>query len=426
MKKSYKLEVLTSVKAIAVMTIIALGTLPFAVMLRFPYFAYAFIGLLALLFAVSCITFGFKVPYWYHFGFVKGNRLYRNSLYLTEHLLDAGIYKSTDLSRYVTVPALNFVRGKTDYDYYLCIFNSIDLQDRLLKIDVSSALDGFVQLDEPYLSKNRDMVIYHVADVSQDYRYTFTSLQQIISTINSRDLIPIDKWLDVPWCHMLIAGKTGSGKSYFIWYILICWFLEHDYHDLFICDPKQADLINLNVPNVYDGSNAPDMFDKLNDLLIKRQAEYRQLAKNQPNKTYKDFGLEPVLVVVDEFTSMQEMYNVDTDSKKTYKRMLSTLTKLVLMGRQLGIFVIIATQKPTAETLPTNIRSNLMFKVLLGNSDTTEQMVTFEQSIKAPELMGVGEGYGLLAQNGNTPRKLQVPMLKMELSNVLDQLTKGD
>lgn len=51
--------------------------------------------------------------------------------------------------------------------------------------------------------------------------------------------------------HMLIAGGTGGGKTYFI--LTIIEALLHTNANMYILDPKNSDLSDLNtvLPNVY-------------------------------------------------------------------------------------------------------------------------------------------------------------------------------
>lgn len=346
---------------------------------------------------------------------------------LSEHFVDAGIHVAkTDDTGVVIVPQISFTPAKKDnYDeWYVSVANSIAVQDKLLATDISAGLQGYVQDGEPWLSRKHDKVIYRVYDVRGDYRYTFKSFDDVTALLkNNKDFV-IDRRFSFDLCHMLIAGKVGSGKSYMAEYILMCYLYKYGKNNLYICDPKRADLYNLDVPAGHKcwSADAPAMFDKVYEMLLKRQAKFEKKAKNKMNVTYKDVGLKPILLVVDEYASMKQYYNMDSNSKKIYQKMLSILSQIVLMGRQLGVFAIILTQKPSAETISTDIRSNLVFRCLLGNSDNTEQITAFEGTVKNQVVCKAGQGYYLYAIDGATPRLIDVPQLDFDLTKTFDYL----
>ena len=49
---------------------------------------------------------------------------------------------------------------------------------------------------------------------------------------------------------------------------------------------------------------------------------------------------------------------------------MKVLTNITLMGRQLGVFLVIAQQQTNAKNLPTELRENIPLKIILGDSRT--------------------------------------------------------
>jgi hypothetical protein len=349
---------------------------------------------------------------------------------LTEHLVNAGIYAiKTDDSNIVVVPTVDFAPTKNNNEWLVMVKNSLAVEDKLMSLDVTAGLQGYVQDGEPWLTDTHSHVVYRVYDVADEYRYTFNSFDDVVAALteNNKDFV-IDKRLSFDLCHMLIAGKTGSGKSYMVEYLLMCYLYRYGKNNLYVCDPKRADLYNLSLPTSHKcwSADAPAMFDLVYDLLLERQKTFARRAKDKINLTYKNVGLKPILLVVDEYASMKQYYNTDSNSKKVYQKMLSILTQIVLMGRQLGVFCIIITQKPSADTISTDIRSNLVFRCLLGNSDTTEQITAFEQSVKHQVLRGAGQGYYLYAVNGASTRLIDVPILDFDINKAFARLLKDN
>ena len=350
---------------------------------------------------------------------------------MEEHLVNAGIYEiKTDDSNIVVVPKVDFKpKINNNNEWLVMIKNSLAVEDKLLSLDITAGLQGYAQDGEPWLTDAHSHVVYRVYDVANEYRYRFESFADVVAVLseNNKDFV-IDKRLSFDLCHMLIAGKTGSGKSYMVLYLLICYLYKYGKNNLYVCDPKRADLYNLNLPANHKcwSADAPEMFEEVYKMLLERQKIFASKSKGKINLTYKNVGLKPILLVVDEYASMKQYYNTDSNSKKVYQKMLSILTQIVLMGRQLGVFCIVITQKPSAETISTDIRSNLVFRCLLGNSDTTEQITAFEQSIKHQVLRDAGQGYYLYAVNGASTRLVDVPILDFDIKKAFDRLLKDN
>lgn len=428
MKQTARQKYLIALKSTAIIV-----TLIAVIMICLPYYILSYIGwrlLLLPFFIVVALTAKpilLMIKYkniWTALNIIKSiNKL-------TEHFVNAGIYAvKTDDNNVVVVPTVDFKPTKSNCEWLVTVDNSLAVEDKLLSLDITAGLQGYVQDGEPWLTDTHSHVVYRVYDMADEYRYTFNSFDDVVAVLeeNNKDFV-IDRRLSFDLCHMLIAGKVGSGKSYMAEYILMCYLYKYGKNNLFICDPKRADLYNLSLPASHKcwSDDAPAMFNLVYDMLLERQKAFAQRAKDKMNVTYKNVGLKPILLIVDEFASMKQYYNVDSNSKKIYQKMLSILTQIVLMGRQLGVFVIIITQKPSAETISTDIRSNLVFRCLLGNSDTTEQITAFEQSVKHQVLRGAGQGYYLYAVNGASTRLIDVPILNFDVNKAFNSLLKDN
>lgn len=428
MKQTARQKYLIALKSTAIIV-----TLIAVIMICLPYYILSYIGwrLLLLPFFIVvaltakpiCLAIKYK-NMWTALNIIKSiNKL-------EEHLVNAGIYAvKTDDSNIVVVPTVDFKPAKNNNEWFVMVKNSLAVEDKLLSLDVTAGLQGYVQDGEPWLTDTHSHVVYRVYDVADEYRYTFNSFDDVVAALaeNNKDFV-IDRRLSFDLCHMLIAGKVGSGKSYMAEYILMCYLYKYGKNNLFICDPKRADLYNLSLPASQKcwSDDAPAMFNLVYDMLLERQKAFARRAKDKMNVTYKNVGLKPILLIVDEFASMKQYYNVDSNSKKIYQKMLSILSQIVLMGRQLGVFVVIITQKPSAETISTDIRSNLVFRCLLGNSDTTEQITAFEQSVKHQVLRDAGQGYYLYAVNGASTRLIDVPILNFDVNKAFNSLLKDN
>lgn len=198
-----------------------------------------------------------------------------------------------------------------------------------------------------------------------------------------RDSVPLTgslSWRFAKLPHALIAGGTGGGKSTFVYYLLGEFLRLGDASggaaDVYICDPKNAELASLS--RVF-GSDRVGVTPGQIAGVVRRCREtmaerYRYM--NDPERfrfgaSAFDYGLNPVFLVFDEVAA----FKAEAD-KKTYAEVWDNLTQLVLKARAANVFVILCMQQPRAEVVSTDIRDNLGLRVSLGDlSDEGYRMV---------------------------------------------------
>ncbi len=170
--------------------------------------------------------------------------------------------------------------------------------------------------------------------------------------------------------HMLVAGTTGSGKSIFIHGMLLTLLMRNRPEDLklIMVDPKLVeftaydDMPNLLCPTIVSAEKANVAFQKLADLMDRR-FELLRKAKVRDIRSYNNFyapknnkrKLPFIVVVVDEFA----------DLAGQCKDVAEPIQRLGQKGRACGIHMIIATQRPDANTISGTIKSNLPTTVCL-------------------------------------------------------------
>jgi DNA phosphorothioation-dependent restriction protein DptH len=91
------------------------------------------------------------------------------------------------------------------------------------------------------------------------------------------------------------------------------------------------------------------------------------------------------LIVLEEYADLTS----DPEAKKSIE---AQLKRLAQMARAAGIHVIIATQKPSAEIISTNLRSNLPAQLALRVKNATESRVVMDEA-GAENLNGKGDAF---------------------------------
>ena len=161
--------------------------------------------------------------------------------------------------------------------------------------------------------------------------------------------------------HMLIAGGTGSGKSYFI--LTLIESLLHTNAKLYILDPKNADLADLGavMNNVY--YRKEDMLACINQFyedMIDRSETMKQHPNYKTGENYAYLGLSANFLIFDEYVAMMDMLGRESTT------VIHKLKQIVMLGRQAGFFLILACQRPDAKYFSDGIRDNFNFRVALG------------------------------------------------------------
>ncbi len=108
--------------------------------------------------------------------------------------------------------------------------------------------------------------------------------------------------------HMLIAGGTGGGKTYFI--LTLIEALLRTNAVLFILDPKNADLADLQavMPNVfYKKEDMLACIDSFYEKMTKRSEDMKQMDNYKTGENYAYLGLPAHFLIFDEYVAFMEM-----------------------------------------------------------------------------------------------------------------------
>jgi len=205
--------------------------------------------------------------------------------------------------------------------------------------------------------------------------------------------IPLTK--DLTWNiakipHALINGGTGGGKSFFL-NVLIRGFVKMG-ADIRIGDPKNSALSDYKtiLPNV--ATSCTGIMEMLKTAVENMEGRYIEMKGNKDYISGQDFthyDLPPMVLIVDEYVAF-----VDSLDKKDRSIFESYLAQIALKGREAGVFVVLATQRPDASYLGGGIRDQLGLRVTLGKMSKDGYRMTFGQTDqKLSNRGGVGRGY---------------------------------
>ena len=347
-------------------------------------------------------------------------------LRLRKELLDAGIYttRKIGVEKVAVIPWVTVDFAPDFRSGRVYIKNSIQFHDKLAKIDISSALGGYV-VEQAYLTDDAEHYYFDFYDARYDKRLVFHNFGEFTAysdSVGDYELF-IDRDTTLPLTHQLLVGQTGSGKSYALFGYILQMYEKQIPYNLYFADPKESSIALLG-ERISPDNTASD-FDEIVALLEhfvsgmeERQAEIKERLSTMIDGDYRDFGLSPHLLIFDEFSAFSQ--RLAEKDKKQRDHVSSLLAQIVLKGRQSGFFLWIVMQQSGSNSIPTFIRDNLPWKVVLGNAEDQTYVTAFGAGTDIPlRKLGVGEGVFTYPTVANKPKLCSFATLDF---NILDAL----
>ena len=202
--------------------------------------------------------------------------------------------------------------------------------------------------------------------------------------------------------HLLIAGRTGSGKTRATLFLIAKSVLQNQNADFYFADFKNGGDYRFAI----DTGHLTDMQSAIDDAcytLSSRQA-------GLPDRY-------PYVVVLDEYPSF--ILSLDAKSKKAYQNKLATLLNL---GRSFNVRIWVVTQRPGAELLTNGSRDNFNCRIVMGSpSPETRRMMLGDDISNVPaDWFNNGIGQGLIYRDGIGINHISVPQVNwMKLNTFL-------
>jgi S-DNA-T family DNA segregation ATPase FtsK/SpoIIIE len=151
------------------------------------------------------------------------------------------------------------------------------------------------------------------------------------------------------------------------------------------------------------GPSVTDAIDVLSALQGEMDERYRSLLALRRRKIEPGSGVPLHVVVIDELA-----FYLGGQDRKQRERITELLRDLVSRGRAAGIIVLAATQKPSADVIPTQIRDLFGFRVALRcstpqASDTVLGQGWAALGYSAASVDPTARGVGFLLAEGGVP-----------------------
>lgn len=348
---------------------------------------------------------------------------------IRQQLIEAGIFTQKIMFG-VNIVTLPNVEIHFDDGYLtgrVAIETSIKHNKKLETIDITPALGRYV-VEQQYLSKNKKRFVYEFYDSSINRKYEFESfndLKQQFAGLNDYE-INVDKNINVPLSHSLIVGQTRSGKSYMLLVSILQMLCKRIKYNLFLIDPKISSISLIG--KKIDKNNTAVEFGEIVSLLERftkqmnaRKLEMSELLQKKYDGDYRTFNLEPHVLIFDEYASFSIM--LSTVSKSERDKINSMISQIVLQGSQLGFFIWIVMQKSDSQNIPTSIRDNLLFKIVLGSAEEQTYVTAFG-NVDVPKFkFELGEGLFTYPSITEKPKLCSITTLNFDINKAFDELS---
>ena len=229
--------------------------------------------------------------------------------------------------------------------------------------------------------------------------------------------------------HLLVAGTTGSGKSVGLNTIIVSILYKSspDNVKFIMIDPKMVELSIYNdiphlwAPVVTDPKlassvlkNVATEMDNRYEVLAEKKVRniegYNQMIANDPELKKMHY----LVVVVDEFADLMMIAGKDVEF---------SITRIAQKARAVGIHLIIATQRPTANVITGLIKSNMPARIAFKVSQKNDSRVILDQN-GADMLLGKGDSLFMPPGTSDLIRIHGAFVSDEEVRNIVEHLAR--
>ncbi|WP_440580709.1 FtsK/SpoIIIE domain-containing protein [Streptomyces sp. PT19] len=212
--------------------------------------------------------------------------------------------------------------------------------------------------------------------------------------------------------HLLVAGATGSGKSVLLRGLLCCLARARSPQQLqiMIVDPKQVDFMTFeDLPHLVDGRIITDSAEAISVLTETLESEiaWRRAKLKAAGATsvleYYEMGhaleeLPQMVILVDEFADL-----AGSLKRKDRQSFMEIIQRFGQLTRAFGIYLVLATQRPSVQVITGDIKANLTARVALKVQSAVDSTTILGRG-GAESLRDRGD---LLFDHGGSTQRLQ-------------------
>ena len=300
-----------------------------------------------------------------------------------------------------------------DESFYNRLFTILNLALTPMYTLIRPLTMQVVTLNDRPMSQARALFIPAKKGKPQRMKGTLCELMQAGRSKSEVPIMDLISWNYIRSPHAIITGVSGSGKSYFLKYLFsVCSSIG----DVTAIDPKGSDLARLakrqgtsNIvtpPFIQAGKGGQgiggkflqDVIETLRQIestMYQRQSQL-YVSTNRVSSDYRELRLKPMFIFIDEVAALLVGAN-----KKVKQDFQDLLTRLTILGREAGIYLVLSMQSARAEYLPTIVRDSISLRVQLGRINSENTRFLFPELNEMPMVPIGGKGSGILSIAGD-------------------------
>lgn len=290
-------------------------------------------------------------------------------------------------------------KGKADiYEFYSNTLSLFEYEKRCS--DIETALN--LHIVDFELGQDFQHVFMRTVPTKDDFDKTLLWNNNLISSndyiinIGESQIDTVSLNLNIT-PHILLGGSTGSGKTILLKLILMQCIRKNA--DVYIADFKGG----IDYPKYWREYckmqfTVEQFLRTLTDILEILEDRKRILKEEcctditKYNKIHSDNPMKRIIVVCDEVAELLDKTSLEKDRKADIAKIERMLSRIARIGRYAGLSLVLATQRPDAEILKGQIKTNMDFRacgradkvlsqIILDNSDGAEKVPKDKQGI---------------------------------------------
>lgn len=295
---------------------------------------------------------------------------------------------------------------------------ALALAAKSLRIEAPIPGKSLVGIEMP----NSDRMIVHIRELLESSEYG--SIKSQLRLVIGRDVSGKPLIADLASMpHLLIAGRTGSGKSVCMNAFLLSLLYQNSPRDLrmILIDPKMVELgmydgiAHLLTPVITETDKAlaalrwavAEMTRRYKELNEKKYRNIYEYNDNEEEKMCK------IVIVVDELADLM--------MRGAKKETEGLVCRLAQMARAVGIHLVIATQRPSVDVITGLIKANIPSRIAFAVAAGVDSRTILDAQ-GAEDLLGQGDMLYLPGGMGGLVRVQGVLVSRKEIERVVNNI----
>jgi S-DNA-T family DNA segregation ATPase FtsK/SpoIIIE len=195
--------------------------------------------------------------------------------------------------------------------------------------------------------------------------------------------------------HLLVAGASGGGKSFFVKQLLIGLLKSSEHVQLYLLDLKKGVEVKVfeRLENVFIAKNSVSAIETLDAVVTEMDRRFEYLEKHgYTEMDSKRDHMDRIVVLVDEASELFTLVRSSKAVRASAESARDLADKIAKLGRVAGIHLILATQKVVKETIDTRVQTNINARMIFRVNTAAGSMTVLGNKMAAdlPEIQGRG------------------------------------